>query len=87
MGLILFQVLQKDLKGMPLNAPVFYPGSIERTSFAEKDEPKGYLILEFETGGASTGTLRIWTFQELPARPMNQLDLHTAAMTGPQIQS
>ncbi len=72
---------------MPLNAPVFYPGSIERTSFAEKDEPKGYLILEFETGGASTGTLRNWTFHELPARPMNQLDLHAAAMTGPQIQS
>jgi len=31
--------LQKDLKGKLLNAPVFYPGSIERTSFAEKDEP------------------------------------------------
>jgi len=29
--------------------PVFYPGSIERTSFAEKNESKGYLILEFET--------------------------------------
>jgi DNA repair exonuclease SbcCD nuclease subunit len=48
-----FQVLKKDLKGKPLNAPVFYPGSIERTSFAEKDEPKGYLILEFEASGIS----------------------------------
>jgi DNA repair exonuclease SbcCD nuclease subunit len=44
-----FQVLTKDLKGRSLRAPVFYPGSIERTSFAEKNESKGYLILEFET--------------------------------------
>jgi exonuclease SbcD len=77
-----FQVLQKDLKGNALNAPVFYPGAIERTSFAEKDEPKGYLILEFEAGA-----LRHWTFHELPSRPMRQLDLHAAAMNGPQIQS
>jgi len=82
-----FQVLNKDLKGKPLNAPVFYPGSIERTSFAEKDEPKGYLILEFEAGGTAAGALRNWTFHELPARPMIQLDLHAAAMNGPQIQS
>jgi DNA repair exonuclease SbcCD nuclease subunit len=82
-----FQVLHKDLKGKTLNAPVFYPGSIERTSFAEKDEPKGYLTLEFETAGASTGTLRNWTFHELPARPMSQLHLHAAGMDGPQIQS
>jgi len=82
-----FQVLQKDLKGKLLNAPVFYPGSIERTSFAEKDEPKGYLILEFETGATAAGTLRNWSFHELPARPMRQLDLHAAAMNGPQIRS
>jgi len=77
-----FQVLQKDLNGKALNAPVFYSGSIERTSFAEKDEPKGYLILEFEAGA-----LRRWIFNELPSRPMRQLDLHAAAMSGPQIQS
>jgi DNA repair exonuclease SbcCD nuclease subunit len=82
-----FQVLKKDLKGMPLNAPVFYPGSIERASFAEKNEPKGYLILEFEASGTAAGTLRNWTFHELPARPMRQLDLHAAAMNGRQIQS
>jgi DNA repair exonuclease SbcCD nuclease subunit len=82
-----FQVLHKDLKGKTLNAPVFYPGSIERTSFAEKDEPKGYLTLEFETAGASTGTLRNWTFHELPARPMSQLDLHATGMHAKQIQA
>ena len=45
-----FQVLAKDREGKALRAPVFYPGSIERTSFAEKNEKKGYLILEFEKG-------------------------------------
>ena len=82
-----FQVLTKDLKGKTLNAPVFYPGSIERTSFAEKNEPKGYLILEFETQKTSAAALRNWTFHRLPTRPMVQLDLHAAGMHGPQIQS
>ncbi len=41
------QVLTHDLGGQPLAAPVFYPGSVERTSFAERDEPKGYVWLEF----------------------------------------
>ncbi len=82
-----FQVLTKDLKGRPLSVPVFYPGSIERTSFAEKDEKKGYLILEFETAEASPGTLRNWRFHELPARPMFQLELHAAGMNKSQIRA
>jgi exonuclease SbcD len=41
-----FQVLSKDLNGRSAPVPVFYPGSIERTSFAEKDELKGYLKIE-----------------------------------------
>ncbi len=82
-----FQVLTKDLRGRPLKAPVLYPGSIERTSFAEKNEPKGYLILEFETGSPSAGMLRNWTFHQLPARPMIQLDLQAAGMNAAQIRS
>ena len=69
-----FQVLAKDLKGKALHAPIFYPGSIERTSFAEKNEKKGYLILEFEKDGLKGGRLRQWRFHELPARPMIQLN-------------
>jgi len=68
-----FQVLTKDLKGQQFAAPVFYPGSIERTSFAEKDEKKGYLILEINTGN---GTIIKWSFHELPARPMVTVDLN-----------
>jgi hypothetical protein len=82
-----FQVLEKDLKGKALNVPVFYPGSIERTSFAEKDEPKGYLMLEFEGRATSPGFLKNWTFHTLPARPMIQLNLHATGMPASQIWS
>lgn len=80
-----FQVLTKDLRGRPLCSPVFYPGSIERTSFAEKDEKKGYLILEFETLGPSAGQLKRWVFHPLYARPMIQLELHAAAMRAKEL--
>jgi DNA repair exonuclease SbcCD nuclease subunit len=65
------QVLTRDLGGRPLPAPVLYPGSVERTSFAEKDERKGYLTFALERSGA----LRGWRFHELPARPMVTIEL------------
>ena len=82
-----FQVLTRDLRGNSLNAPVFYPGSIERTSFAERNEKKGYLTLEFETRGPAAAKLQRWQFHELPARPMIQLQMHAAGMRGSQIQA
>ena len=45
------QVLSNNLKGKALHAPVFYPGAIDRTSFAEKNEKKGYVTLELEKDG------------------------------------
>ena len=75
-----YQVLTKDLSGRPLAAPVFYPGSIERTTFAEKDEKKGYMILEIDTGASGRGSLRHWRFHELPTRPMYQLELKAQGM-------
>jgi len=45
--------------------PVLYPGSVERTSFAEAPETKGYLVLDFSHSG-----LERWEFRPLPARPM-----------------
>ena len=71
------QVLHKDLTGRSLGAPVFYPGSVERTSFAERREPKGYLHLGFTPGGAG-GRVAGWRFQELPARPMIVRELNPA---------
>jgi DNA repair exonuclease SbcCD nuclease subunit len=64
------QVLTTDLRGRPLAAPVIYPGSIERTSFAERDEDKGYVVLEVGPAANHGGALREWTFHTLPTRPM-----------------
>ena len=46
-------------------SPVIYAGSVERTSFAEAWETKGYVILEFTRSG-----LGAFEFRSLPARPM-----------------
>ena len=69
------QVLTTDLAGRPLAAPVLYPGSIERTSSAERSEPKGFLRLEIDPDPATGGTLRCSVFHELPARPLVDLEL------------
>ena len=50
-------------------APVVYPGSIERTSVAEKDEQKGTLIL-LVSPSEKGGTVISSEFMELPTRPM-----------------
>ncbi len=50
--------------------PFIYPGSIERTSFAERGETKGFLLLEF----SQDKTLDI-SFRALPTRPMHIVDL------------
>jgi exonuclease SbcD len=65
------QILRKDLQGRRMAAPVLYPGSIERTSFAEKDERKGYLILDID----GRNRLERWKFHELPTRPMVRVEL------------
>jgi len=64
------QVLEVDLRGRPAPAPILYPGSIERTSFAERQEPKGYMILELEGDASTGGKLIERRFLHLPARPM-----------------
>ncbi len=46
-------------------APVIYAGSVERTSFAEAPETKGYVMLELTRSGLGT-----FEFRPLPARPM-----------------
>ena len=58
------QVLTTDLRKRPVPVPVLYPGSIERTAFAEIGEEKGYLLLQL------AGRRPDWQFCPLPARPM-----------------
>jgi exonuclease SbcD len=63
------QVLRRDLRGLPLAAPVVYAGSVERTSFAERDEVKGFVMASIGAGGPG-GRLLACEFRPLPARPM-----------------
>jgi len=69
------QVLTHDLAGRALGAPVLYAGSVERTSVAERFEPKGYLTLELEADGAGRGRLLGHSFHPLATRPMVKLEL------------
>lgn len=63
------QVLAVDEHGRRLAAPVLYPGSVERTSFQERTEAKGYLVLDVTPDGDG-GRLRRVRFVRLPTRPM-----------------
>jgi exonuclease SbcD len=68
------QVLTRDLRGVPIAAPVLYPGSIERTSVAEANETKGYMTIDVthDAGGARLD----WRFHPLPARPLVRREIH-----------
>lgn len=73
------QVLEVGLDGAPLAAPVIYPGSVERTSFVERWETKGYRILEFDREGLVGAR-----FYPLPSRPMEVIDLETEGLDATQ---
>jgi DNA repair exonuclease SbcCD nuclease subunit len=73
------QALDRDLEGRPLAAPVLYPGSIERTAFAERGETKGYALLRVE-GGPGGGHVVARRFVPLPARPMRLVEIHVAGL-------
>lgn len=71
------QVLTTDLGRRPLETPVLYPGSIERTAFAEIGEPKGFMIVHV---GREAPRVR-WEFRELSARPMMRHEIVPATMS------
>jgi DNA repair protein SbcD/Mre11 len=64
------QRLVRDLSGRPLAAPVIYPGSVERTAFAERGEVKGYAIVTIGLPAAPRNRTVTPQFVPLPARPM-----------------
>jgi DNA repair exonuclease SbcCD nuclease subunit len=77
------QCLTHDMRGEPFPAPVLYPGSIERTSFAERLEPKGFFLLEFAFPDSAPRPVLSHTFHPLPCRPMIDLPLDAAKLNGP----
>lgn len=76
------QVLRSDLQGRPLPVPVLYAGSTERTSFAERDERKGFVRLDVEADGSGSGRLSAVSFHEVPTRPMVQIEVPAADLDG-----
>jgi DNA repair exonuclease SbcCD nuclease subunit len=74
-------VLTKDLAGRALAAPVLYPGSIERTSLAEIDETKGFMIVHIGQDGVR------WEFRRLPARPMVRREIAADGMSAASLES
>ena len=77
------QVLQQDLSGVPLGAPVIYAGSVERTSWAERNEEKRFGILTVEAeGGSEVGWLSDIEWVSLPARPMVDVVLDSECGSG-----
>ena len=62
------QILKKRNAIRDKDLPVIYPGSIERTAFAEKDEDKGFIELTCDRSGVAS-----IEFRKLYARPMVDL--------------
>jgi exonuclease SbcD len=79
------QVLTTDRRGQLLPAPVLYPGSIERTSIAEADEAKGFMIVDLT--GSDDAVKMEWRFQQLPARPLVRHDLQLEGLEAGQVES
>jgi DNA repair protein SbcD/Mre11 len=59
------QVLRADLRNAALAAPVFYPGSTERTSTAERYEPKGTVTMTIAADASTGGHVSAWRFHQL----------------------
>jgi exonuclease SbcD len=66
----------------PGRPPVIYSGSIERTSFAEAPEMKGFVVLQLTQSG-----LGRFEFRPLPARPMVTRTLSFGDTDGPEVHS
>ena len=75
-----YQVLERDLLDRPLSTPVFFPGSIERTSMAEAAEAKGYMLLEVRMREGENRPLIVGEFKELFARPMVRLRINVEGL-------
>lgn len=72
------QVITTDLRRRPLSVPVLYPGSVERTSFAEMGETKGWIMVHVDAGDVASRVR--WEFCDLYARPMLAHDITVSGL-------
>jgi exonuclease SbcD len=79
------QMLTHDLRGNPLAAPVIYPGSVERTSFAERKEDKHYVMMGVTKSGRGVGELTEVSFLTLPTRPMHTIVIDGSSCSGSEL--
>jgi DNA repair exonuclease SbcCD nuclease subunit len=63
--------------------PIIYAGSIERTSFAERGEAKGFYDLRVMPTPDGIGRISAINFIELPTRPMDELILDFEEASAP----
>jgi DNA repair protein SbcD/Mre11 len=75
------QVLTTDLARRPVSTPVLYPGSLERTTFAEMGEPKGFMIVRLAVDEEAESARVTWEFRELLARPMIRREIAIEGMS------
>ncbi len=69
------QILIDRSSRLKCSVPVIYPGSIERTSFAERNEDKGFFELTF-TAAEKRGPFGLEKrFLRLPSRPMFDIEI------------
>jgi DNA repair exonuclease SbcCD nuclease subunit len=81
------QVLTHDLEGHPVAVPVLYPGSTERTSFAERDEIKGYMTVAVDSDARGLRARCTWEFQPLGTRPMVLIDVEAEKLDTSQLSA
>ncbi len=76
-----YQVLNDHTDNQDRSCPVIYAGSTERTSFAEKDDLKGFVLIDIITPTDRKKTPITWTFIPLQTRPMYDLDINVDGLT------
>jgi len=76
------QALTHDSTADPLRRRCFYPGSVERTAYAERDEVKGYMLVAVESETRAEAR-----FVPLPARPMHLLTLTPSSAEAPALEA
>jgi DNA repair exonuclease SbcCD nuclease subunit len=64
---------------------VLYPGSIERTSIAEAEEDKGFMVVELVRNQGQVNLA--WTFRRLPARPLVRHDIALEGLDATKVEA